>query len=144
MLPVFLLRDSMGHILVIRSLMAVHNILRRLATLESRRDLSMLLLSLVTSSRCLSLSTRRTTSATNALLVGLVSVVQAGKDRGVADDEGWEEEGGSDAIVGDRWAKSRSEGRYPGWHGGGDVLLLTSLPSRSIDIPISGIWAHHV
>lgn len=114
----------MDHILVIRSLMAVHNILRRLTTLESRRDLSMLLLTLVTPSRRLSLSTRWTTSATNALLVGLVSVVQASKNGGVADGEGWEEEGGNGAIVGDRRAKSRSEGRYPGRHGGGCCAAL--------------------
>lgn len=118
-LPIFLLRDSMGHILVVRSLMAVHNILRRLTTLESRRNFSMLFLTLVSSSRCLSFSTGWTTSATNALLVGLVSVVQASKNGGVADGEGWEEEGGHGAIVGSRWAKSRSEGRYPRRHGGG-------------------------
>ena len=106
----------MDHILVIRSLMAVHHILRRLTSLKSRRDLSMLLLTLVTSSGCLSLSTRWTTSTTNALLIGLLSVVQACKNGGVADGEEWDEEGGDGAIVGSRWAKRRGEGRYPGRH----------------------------
>ena len=109
----------MDHILVIRTLMAVDNILRRLTSLESCRNLSMLLLTLVTSSGRLSLSTRWTTSATNALLVGLVSVVQASKDRGVADGEKWDKEGRNGAIVDSRWAERRGEGRYPGRHCGG-------------------------
>lgn len=134
----------MDHILVVRSLVTVYDILGRLTSLESGWDLSMLLLTLVTSSRRLSLSTGWTTSATNALLVGLVSVVQASKNRGVADGEEGNEKGGNGAISDCCWAKRRGEGRYPGRHYCGGCAAFDLAVVARLIVGILGFWIRHV
>ena len=84
--------------------------LRSLATLEPRWNFSVLLLTLMTSSRRLSLARRRTTTTSYALAVGFRLVLQVRQDRGVPRLEKGDEECRDDAIRILRRAQGRREG----------------------------------
>jgi hypothetical protein len=68
----------------------VHNLHRRLSSLEARGYLSMLLLTLVTTTGRLSLAGRGTTTSSDALVVGFGDIAEVAKNRGVSDLRGEE------------------------------------------------------
>jgi hypothetical protein len=61
---------------VVEPTLTVHHNLRRLSTIEPRGDFSMLLLTLVATSRGLTLTGRRTTTSPNSLIVRPRSIGQ--------------------------------------------------------------------
>lgn len=56
-------------VLVVETSLPVNNIVRRLSTIEAYWYLAVLLLTLMTSSRCLAVATRRTTTDSDTLVV---------------------------------------------------------------------------
>lgn len=87
---------DLGHIdregILEASLSSYHPIWR-LSTIEAGRDFSVLLLTLMTTPRCLSLPTGWSSTSSDALIVGTFRVGQGGQNRGVAllTEEGVEE-----------------------------------------------------
>jgi hypothetical protein len=72
----FSLRSQDRDIHVVEPTLTVHHNLRRLSTIEPRGDFSMLLLTLVATSRGLTLTGRRTTTSPNSLIVRPRSIGQ--------------------------------------------------------------------
>lgn len=80
-------RDSNGgrkNVHVVPSSLAVHDDILRLTTIEARRDLAVLLLTLVTTSGSFTLAGGRTTTAADALVVGCGIIRERGENGGVA------------------------------------------------------------
>lgn len=69
---------------ILESTLSMHHNIRRLTTIKARRDLSMLLLTFMTSSRGLSLARCWTTTASNTLVVGPRSVGDGSQDVSIA------------------------------------------------------------
>jgi hypothetical protein len=99
-----------GDIQILSSLLVVHDILCSLTTLEPRWHTSVLLLTLMSSSGCLSLAGRWTTTAPYALAVCLIFVLEVRENRGVSRLKEGDEECRDNAVRVLRWAKSRREG----------------------------------
>lgn len=70
-----------GLLLVLESSLSVHHLLRRLSTVEVPRDLAMLLLTLVTTTRRLALARRGTATSSYPLVVGARVVRQIREHR---------------------------------------------------------------
>lgn len=68
-------------LLILKTSLAVHDYFGRLSTIEVSRHLPMRLLTLVTASRRLSLTGRRSTTSSYPLVVGAVSVGE-GRENG--------------------------------------------------------------
>ena len=60
----------------------MYNLLRCLTTLESKRNLAMLLLTLVTSSGCFALARAGTATAADAVAVRSLGIGEGGENRG--------------------------------------------------------------
>lgn len=75
-----IIKGAMGSIHIIKPPLTMDNNLRRLTTIKRRRNLSMLLLTLVTSSGGLTLARSRTTTSSNALVVGALCIGERGQD----------------------------------------------------------------
>jgi hypothetical protein len=63
----------------------MHNLQRRLSSLEAHWHLSVLLLTLMATTGCFSLAGRGTTASPNALIVGLADVAKVAKNGCVPD-----------------------------------------------------------
>lgn len=97
---------------VVESTLTVDDDIRRLTTIEMRRNLPMLLLTLMTTSRGLTLARSRTTTTADALVVRGGIVGERGEDRGCAGglelrgeegQRGWLGQGPCDELLELRW-----------------------------------------
>jgi hypothetical protein len=75
---------------VLETPLSMHNLHRRLSSLEARGNLSMLLLTLVTTTGRLSLAGGGTATSSDALVVGFGDIAEGAKNRCVSDLRGEE------------------------------------------------------
>lgn len=108
---------------VVPSPLAVHDDIRRLTTIEARRDLAVLLLTLVTTSGRFSLARGWTTTAANALVVRCGIIGKRGENGGVAGLLECRGQKGQWRCLGE-WSRNelrqlRRQRHQSGWHGDG-------------------------
>lgn len=107
---------------IIKPPLTMNNNIRRLTTIKRSGDLSMLLLTLVTSSGGFTLTGGRTTTSSDALVVGALGIGERGEDVRVPTllVDGWgQEEGGEEVRRGGGHGPLPLEGQQlePGRHG---------------------------